>query len=32
MEIKCNLRATDGSAIARTVHNTIHQLGGVAEN
>src|ERR1051325_2635771 len=32
MEIKCNLRATDGAAISRTVHNTIHELGGVAEN
>jgi hypothetical protein len=32
MEIKCDLRAADGTVIARTIHNTIHELGGVAEN
>ena len=32
MEIRCNLRGADGTVVARTVHNTIHQIGGVAEN
>jgi cytochrome c5 len=32
MEIRCNLRGADGTAIARIVHNTIHEIGGVAQN
>jgi hypothetical protein len=32
MEIKCNLRGADGAPVARVVHNTIHQLDGVAQN
>jgi hypothetical protein len=27
MEIKCTLRAADGTPFSRTLHNTIHQLG-----
>jgi hypothetical protein len=30
MEIKCTLRSPDGESITRTIHNTIHQLGGSA--
>jgi cytochrome c5 len=32
MEIKCDLRAANGATVARTIHNTIHALGGVAAN
>jgi hypothetical protein len=31
MEIKCDLRSADGTAVSRTIHNTIHHLG-VAAN
>ena len=30
MEIKCDLRGSDGAPFTRTVHNTIHQLGAPA--